>query len=66
MDFFNKEMDTQEERCSFCGKPKSQTGKLINGPGDFCICDECVDICNQLLKEDEQKNQEQNYKYEYI
>ena len=59
MDFFDKEIDRQEERCSFCGKPKSLTGKLINGPGDFCICDECVDICNQLLKEDEQKNKEQ-------
>ncbi|MBR5251137.1 MAG: ATP-dependent Clp protease ATP-binding subunit ClpX [Clostridia bacterium] len=59
MDFFDKEIDRQEERCSFCGKPKSLTGKLINGPGDFCICDECVEICNQLLKEDEQKNKEQ-------
>lgn len=59
MDFFNSDINTQEERCSFCGKPKSQTGKLINGPGDCCICDECVSICNQLLKEDEQKNQAQ-------
>jgi len=59
MDFFDKEIDRQEERCSFCGKPKSLTSKLINGPGDFCICDECVEICNQLLKEDEQKNKEQ-------
>lgn len=62
MDFFDNEIDRQEERCSFCGKSKSQIGKLINGPGDFCICDECVEICNQLLKEDEQKQEQTSVK----
>ena len=60
MDFHDKEIETQEERCSFCGKSKYQAGKLINGPGDFCICDECVEICNQLIKQDERKEQGDN------
>lgn len=60
MDFYDKDIDKQEERCSFCGKSKYQTGKLINGPGDFCICDECVEICNQLIKQDERKEQGDN------
>ncbi len=51
MDFFEKEKG-KEQRCSFCGKLKSQTGKLISGPSDFCICDECVAICNEILKRD--------------
>lgn len=39
-----------EVRCSFCGKPKDRVQKLIAGPGVF-ICDECVDLCNDILKE---------------
>ena len=40
-----------ELRCSFCGKPQSQVRKLINGNGLY-ICDECVELCNTLLRED--------------
>lgn len=34
--------------CSFCGKDQAQAKKLIAGPGVF-ICDECVDLCNEIL-----------------
>ena len=40
-----------ELRCSFCGKPQSQVRKLINGNGLY-ICDECVQLCNDILKEE--------------
>ena len=40
-----------EPRCSFCGKPQSQVTKLINGNGLY-ICDECVRLCNEILKEE--------------
>ena len=43
-----------ERRCSFCGKPQSQVKKLINGNGLY-ICDECVQLCNEILKEDQSK-----------
>jgi hypothetical protein len=36
-------------RCSFCGKPDSQVGKLIAGPKVF-ICDACVGVCNKILE----------------
>jgi len=37
--------------CSFCGKPQSQVHKLIAGPGAY-ICNECVDLCNEIIEED--------------
>ena len=37
-------------RCSFCGKSQQQVKKLIAGPGNgVFICDECIDICNEIL-----------------
>lgn len=51
MDFFDKDTQLREEHCSFCGKPKSKTARLICSPnGDLFICDECVEICNELMK----------------
>jgi hypothetical protein len=37
--------------CSFCGKSKEQVKKLIAGPGVY-ICDECIDLCNEILAEE--------------
>ena len=39
-------------RCSFCGKTQSQVRKLIAGPNGTYICDECVDICAEILEEE--------------
>lgn len=39
-------------RCSFCGKPQGQVRKLIAGPGNTFICDECVEICMEILEEE--------------
>ena len=39
-------------RCSFCGKPQSQVRKLIAGPNGTYICDECVDICSEIIDEE--------------
>ena len=38
-----------QENCSFCGKEKSKTKKLIAGPDGIFICDECVALCNDML-----------------
>lgn len=38
-------------KCSFCGKSQDQVKKLIAGPGVY-ICDECVDLCNEILDEE--------------
>ena len=36
-------------RCSFCNKTQDQVKKLIAGPGGVYICDECVELCNEIL-----------------
>ena len=38
--------------CSFCGKPEEQVRKLIAGPGGAYICDECVEICSEIINEE--------------
>jgi len=38
-------------RCSFCGKPQEQVRKLVAGPNVY-ICDECIELCNDILDED--------------
>lgn len=40
--------------CSFCGKPKELVNKLIAGPNGVLICDECIEVCEKILKEDSQ------------
>lgn len=39
-------------RCSFCGKSQEQVRKLIAGPNGAFICDECVDICSEIIDEE--------------
>nr|WP_028235900.1 ATP-dependent Clp protease ATP-binding subunit ClpX [Pseudobutyrivibrio sp. MD2005] len=39
-------------RCSFCGKTQNQVRKLIAGPNGAFICDECVDICQEIIVEE--------------
>src|SRR3954452_11680147 len=40
-------------KCTFCGKSQQQVGKLIAGPTPLCICDGCVELCNELIAEGE-------------
>ncbi|MFM9904177.1 MAG: ATP-dependent Clp protease ATP-binding subunit ClpX [Pyrinomonadaceae bacterium] len=39
--------------CSFCGKSQNDVKKLIAGPGVY-VCNECIDICNEIINDDEQ------------
>jgi len=39
-------------RCSFCNKTQAQVRKLIAGPGEVYICDECVDLCADIIEEE--------------
>src|SRR5437762_11917769 len=38
--------------CSFCGKSQDQVKKLIAGPGAVYICDECVELCREIIEEE--------------
>jgi ATP-dependent Clp protease ATP-binding subunit ClpX len=43
-------------RCAFCGKTQDQVQKLIAGMGNVYICDECVELCAELIEEEMQEN----------
>ncbi len=45
-----KKSSSGAPRCSFCGRPRTDVGTLISGPDGLNICDECVDICNTVIK----------------
>jgi ATP-dependent Clp protease ATP-binding subunit ClpX len=47
-------------KCSFCGKSQKQVKKLIAGPGVY-ICDECIELCNEIIEEELSSAQEVNF-----
>ncbi len=47
--------DKDQLFCSFCGKPKELVKRLIAGPNGIYICDECIEVCREVMKEDEKK-----------
>ena len=51
-------------RCSFCGKPQGQVRKLIAGPNGAYICDECVDICSEIIEEELEKEEAEFFQAE--
>ncbi len=53
-------MNKDNIRCSFCGKRQTEVKQLIAGPNIF-ICDECVKLCNDIMREEEEK---QKVKYD--
>ena len=48
--------DDDKLKCSFCGKTQDQVKKLIAGP-EVYICDECVELCNEILDEEKRGQQ---------
>jgi ATP-dependent Clp protease ATP-binding subunit ClpX len=47
-------------KCSFCGKSQRQVKKLIAGPGVY-ICDECIDLCNEIIEEELSSNEDVSF-----
>src|SRR5690606_4125383 len=47
-------------KCSFCGKSQKQVKKLIAGPGVY-ICDECIDLCNEIIEEELSETSEMRF-----
>jgi ClpX C4-type zinc finger len=39
-------------KCSFCGKSQTEVKKVIAGPGGVYICNECIDLCNDIIVEE--------------
>ena len=42
--------------CAFCGKPKEHAKRLVAGPNGLYICDECLELCNMILEEEESES----------
>jgi len=57
----SKKKDTKQKLyCSFCGKSQEVVKKLVAGP-DVYICDECIELCNEIVAEDNDVNFEENF-----
>ena len=54
-------MSGSDIRCSFCGKRQSQVRKLIAGPEGVFICDECSDVCAEILEEELESVEEDSF-----
>jgi ATP-dependent Clp protease ATP-binding subunit ClpX len=39
----------RQAACSFCGRSADQVGQLIDGPGEVAICDECIELCYEIV-----------------
>jgi ATP-dependent Clp protease ATP-binding subunit ClpX len=48
------------QRCSFCQKGGTEAGRLIAGPDDVFICDECVELCVEILEEEKQQEKKEH------
>ncbi len=44
--------ETRKVACSFCGRNQDEVRKIIAGPKPVCICDECIDLCNDIIAEE--------------
>ena len=51
-----KTMDPRRVRCSFCGKTQDQVRRLIAGPEGIYICDECVEICESIINDEDDED----------
>ncbi len=52
--------DKGQLKCSFCGKTQEQVRKLVAGPGVY-ICDECIELCNEIIEEEIRDDEETSY-----
>ena len=55
-----KKNSTKSVKCSFCGKPQEMVKKIIAGPNVF-ICDECINVCNEIMQNDEYYEEKNMY-----
>ncbi|MBT2388462.1 ATP-dependent Clp protease ATP-binding subunit ClpX [Streptomyces sp. ISL-1] len=51
-------------KCTFCGKSQKQVNRLIAGPDQLCICDECVVLCNELI--DDERSEPSEVRWEEV
>jgi ATP-dependent Clp protease ATP-binding subunit ClpX len=52
--------------CSFCGRPQEQVNRLIAGPGSVYICDQCVELCKEILDEETASSEPQEASFQSV
>lgn len=52
-------MTTESHHCSFCGKNQDEVTRLVQGHPGVCICNECIQLCGQLVEDDGQEEQQE-------
>lgn len=57
----NRKDDKQLLRCSFCGRTQDHTGKLVAGPNGVYICIDCIELCADIVREDDEDYYEDDY-----
>jgi len=57
--------DTKQVKCSFCAKTHQQVRKLIAGPNVY-ICDECIELCNEIIEEELGRKLDKNFRFRNI
>src|SRR5690348_3607696 len=50
---FRKRDQPHTYRCSFCGKSQQDVRRMVAGPGEVFICDECIALCGEIVREEE-------------
>jgi len=53
-------------KCSFCGKDQSEVKKIVSGPNGVNICNECIQVCGYILKEDKKKKNNEHFSIKNI
>ena len=48
-----KKQTSHKYQCTFCGKSQEQVHRLIAGPGGVYICNECIDLCREIIEEEQ-------------
>lgn len=56
--------ESEERRCSFCGKKESEVLKLVGGPG-VNICDKCVEVAKQIVNDSHDNNKDSQVQSSY-
>jgi len=49
----DKKSSSHKYQCSFCGKSQEQVHRLIAGPDGVYICNECIDLCREIIEEEQ-------------
>lgn len=57
---------SEDDNCSFCGKKRNKVERLISGPPKIFICNECTELCSEMLKEENPDNLSLSHNFSFL